>query len=67
VALFRVVEKNRAYMPTPLYSLHFETPLMKTHVQKIKVLIPTKISYKIRYIKKEKLINEGYTANWFQN
>jgi hypothetical protein len=48
VALVFVVENNMAYMPTPLYSLHFETPLMKTHVQKIKLLIPTKFSYKIR-------------------
>ena len=29
-------------MPTPLYSLHFETSLMTTRDLKIKVLIPKK-------------------------
>jgi hypothetical protein len=65
VALLCVVERNIAYMPTSLYSLHFETPLMKTRVQNIKVLIPTNFSYKIRDLKNNKLINKGYTAKWF--
>jgi hypothetical protein len=64
VALFFVVENNIAYTPTPLYSLHFENTLMATHDLKIKVLIPTKFSYKIRESEKKKLISEGYAANW---
>jgi len=54
VALFIVVENNIAYMPTPLYSLHFETSLMTTHDLKIKVLIPTKFGYKIRDLEKKR-------------
>jgi hypothetical protein len=54
VALFFVVEKNIAHMPTPLYSLHFETSLMTTHDLKIKVLIPIKFSYKIRDLEKKR-------------
>ena len=61
MALFFVVEKNIAYMPTPLYSVHFETLLMTTDDMKIKVFIPTKFSYKIKDLEKKKLINEGYT------
>lgn len=60
------VEKNIAYMPTPLYSLHFETPLMTTQDLKIKVaIIKTKFIYKIRDLERNKLISEGYTENWF--
>jgi hypothetical protein len=58
VASFFVVEKNIAYMPTSLYSLHFETPLMTTHDLNIKVVIPTNFSYKIRGLGKKKEINK---------
>jgi hypothetical protein len=54
VALFVVVENNIAFMPTPVCSLHFEAPLTTTHDLKIKVLIPTKFSYKIRDLGKKR-------------